>query len=148
MRLVLVLALYVLVAVLVAGPAFREPPRDDFPLSNYPMFSERKDPRVNIQQVVARDEAGQETILPPRFVANEEVMQAAATLRRAMHAGPDALAALCAQIADRVAGSSETALRSAGEVLIFSRRVHAVRYFEGDTRPEHEELLGRCEVRR
>lgn len=148
MRLSLALAAHLVVGLLVAGPAFRDPPRDDFPLSNYPMFSERKDPRVSIQQVVARTEAGTETVLPPEFVANEEVMQAAATLRRAMAAGSEALGALCLEIAARVAASSDADLREAREVLIFSRRVHAVRYFSGDRRPEHEELLSRCEVGR
>lgn len=148
MRLLLALVLHALVAILVVAPAFRDPPRDDFPLSNYPMFSERKDPRVTIQQVVARAPGGPEVVLPPRFVANEEVMQAAATIRRAMSAGPAALSQLCSEVSERVGRADDPELGLATQVEIYSRRFHAVKYFSGDTSPEHEETLARCQVAR
>lgn len=148
MRTLLVLSLYLITGFLVAGPAFRTPPRDDFPLSNYPMFSEKKDPRVTIQQVIARDGHSADVILPPQFVANEEVMQAAATLRRAWNGGPERLATLCGEIASRVGASHRGDLKAAKEVLIVSRSHHAVQYFGGDRLPESEETLVRCEVRR
>ncbi len=148
MRTLLVVLLHTVVAVLVVGPAFRSPPRDDFPLSNYPMFSEKKDPRVTIQQVVARGEGAAEIVLGPAFVANEEVMQAAATIRRAMGAGAAGLETLCTDIAARVSASRDSELAAVREVLILSRQFHAVKYFSGDTIPEHEESLVRCEVLR
>jgi hypothetical protein len=112
------------------------------------MFSEKKDPRVTIQQVVARGDGAAEVVLGPGFVANEEVMQAAATIRRAMSAGAAGLQALCADIAARVSASHDSELAAVREVQILSRQFHAVKYFSGDTTPEHEEPLVRCEVLR
>ena len=148
MRPALVFILYAAVAYLVAGPAFRSPPRDDFPFSNYPMFSERKDPGVTIQQVVALSEHGRRIVLPPTFVANEEVMQAAATIRRAMSAGPAGLQNLCTEIAARVKQSDQADLQGATEVLILSQRFHAVKYFSESRQPEREETLVQCGVSR
>ncbi|PRP90250.1 hypothetical protein ENSA5_66620 [Enhygromyxa salina] len=97
----LVSALFVAAAV---WPALREPPRDSFPLSNYPMFSTVRD-KPWLDVIVGFDAEGEEHEIRPNLVANIEVMQAAQTIRRAVRARRAKL--LCARVAERVAADGE-----------------------------------------
>lgn len=85
-------------------PALREPPQDSFPLSNYPMFSwVRKSAWLHV--VVGFDAAGEERPIPPRIVANVEVMQAAETIRLAIR--KRRAKQLCAWVSGRLAELDE-----------------------------------------
>lgn len=133
------------VVALVASPGFGDPDRDSYPLSTYPMFARARGmPWLSIAEGV--DGSGQPVRLAPGTVANDEVMQAAATVRHAVQAGPPALLALCGGIARRVA--DEPAYRAVREVRIVSARFDPLRYFtEGPTPEERSEHI-RCSVSR
>lgn len=78
---------------------------DGFPFSNYPMFTAPRD-FVRISTLLALQN-DQESLdkgepVPPRDVANDEVMLAAMTIARAVAAGPESVARLCAEVAIRV----------------------------------------------
>src|SRR5688572_22638828 len=82
-------------------PVFRVPPVDSYPLSTYPMFSQRRG-QPRLYRMLALDDKGAQLPLPPQMIANSEALQAAATIRRAVDGGTGALKALCSEVAARV----------------------------------------------
>lgn len=125
------------------SPALREPPRDSFPLSTYPMFSSVPK-RAWLDVIVGFDEAGNEHKIPPQLVANFEVMQAAQTIRLAVRQrrAPQ----LCAEVAARVAADPDFDHVTSLEVQ--RRKFDPLTYF---TTPPDERRLdlrrrARCEV--
>lgn len=130
----------------VAWPAFRDPARDGFPLSTYPMFSQR---RGRVHEVVsARAVAadGGAVLVPPALIANAETMQAIRTLSRALRAGDREANALCSAIAERLARAGET-WRRAVRVELITERVDAIDYLAGHARAEPLRVHARCPVR-
>ncbi|PRP94919.1 hypothetical protein [Enhygromyxa salina] len=118
------LLLCALVVAAVVAPALRDPPRDSFPLSTYPMFSTvRKQAWIHV--IVGFDAQDNERAIPPRLVANVEVMQAAETIRIAVRRRRPKL--LCEQVAARVADDPEFAQIVRLEVQ--SRRFDPRTYF-------------------
>jgi hypothetical protein len=130
---------------LVASPGFGDPEQDSYPLSTYPMFARaRGKPWLSIAEGV--DTSGRAVRLSPATVANDEVMQAAATVRHAVQAGPPALLELCSAIAARVA--DEPAYQAVREVRIVSARFDPLRYFTEGPTPEERSEHYRCSVSR
>jgi len=127
------------------SPVFKEPPRDSFPLSDYPMFSTVREAAF-LQVALGVDGEGMETRLPPRLVANNEVMQAAQTLRRAVYGNRSR--ALCREIAERVAASSAHA--GLERVRIESRLFDPARYFSepGGDEPTQRRRHAECRIKR
>ena len=138
------LAISVALILLVFTPLMRETPRDDFPLSNYPMFSKPRDYRdTKIRHVVAFDAHNNGRPVTPRLVGTEEVMQAVQTVNIAVRRGaaPD----LCESVAERVA---QAGAEWADVVRIEVRldRYDAIAYFEGDTRSRRGKTYAECPV--
>jgi hypothetical protein len=130
---------------LVAAPGLGDPDDDSYPLSTYPMFARARDkPWLSIAEGV--DDNGQAVRLSPAIVANDEVMQAAATVRRAVAAGPPALAALCHTIAVRV--GQDVSYRRVRQVRIVSARFAPVAYFVDGPVPEQRSEHFLCAVSR
>jgi hypothetical protein len=133
----------VLVVAATLSPALREPPRDSFPLSTYPMFSSVPK-RAWLDVIVGFDTAGTEHRIPPQLVANIEVMQAAETIRRAVRhrRAPQ----LCAEVAARVAADPD--FDHVVRLEVQRRKFDPLTYF---TSSPSERLLdlrrrARCEV--
>ncbi len=131
-------------AVLACWPAFREPPVDSFPLSNYPMFSKKRG-RLQLDQVIGVGSAGVRP-LPPRAVANEEVMQALVLIRRAVRGGPREAAALCRRVARNVAPLPE--FSDLRQIQVVTAQYEPLRYFAGSTQPESFRPHATCNVSR
>ncbi len=113
---------------LVVSPVLAREPKDSFPLSTYPMFSHgRKDATVTVDHAVALGPGGDERPVPPALVGSDEVLQARATIGRAVRRGGVETQALCAAIAGRVKGAS--ALSSAERIEIRTTKVDAVAWF-------------------
>ena len=133
------------VVALVASPGFQHPDDDSYPLSTYPMFARtRGKPWLDFVEGV--DERALAVRLPPRVVANDEVMQAAASVRRAVGQGPAGLAPFCTSIAARVAESRE--LTQVRKVRIVGARFDPLRYFVEGPAPEERSLHWQCDVPR
>jgi hypothetical protein len=129
---------------LVAAPGFGDPTDDSYPLSTYPMFARpRGKPLLSYVEGVTADEPVR---LPPEIVAHNEIMQAVATVKRAVQGGPEALERLCTRIAADVAREAEYA--RVLEVRIVSARFDPVRYFTEGPVPEERREHFRCAVRR
>lgn len=124
-------------ALVLVSPALAEKPKDSFPLSTFPMFSEgRKDGTVTVDHALALDEAGRETPIPPRIVGSDEVLQARATIGRAIKKGAKESKDLCAKIAARAATNDDFA--TARTIELRTTRVDAVAWFSAEegARPE------------
>lgn len=132
---------------MVCEPAFRDPNDDGFPASTYPMFSRERSAVARISHVVAVSEDGRRRALPPRIVANDEVMQAHATVRKTVRRGKRASAELCESVARRVA-SRGGALADVRRVEVRTDRYDAVAYFSGDREPLRSKVHARCRVPR
>jgi hypothetical protein len=128
---------------LVAAPGFGDPDADSYPFSTYPMFARPRDkPWLTIAEGV--DAQGRALRLPPSVVAHDEVMQAAATLRRAVQGGPVALERLCAHIAGEL--QRDAAHGSVRQVRIVGARFDPLRYFSEGPLPEAREVYFACPV--
>lgn len=132
-------------ALVVVSPALAKPPKDGFPLSTYPMFSTNKDPKTSVDQAVAVSGGSGVTVLGPGFVGTDEVLQARATISRAVRGGAPAAKALCEEIASRVA--RDDALDGATQVEIRNVTHDSVAYFAGgDRQPASVRVHARCSI--
>jgi hypothetical protein len=126
-------------------PALRDPPRDSFPLSTYPMFSTVRE-AAWIHVVVGFDGEGRERAIPPSMIANAEVMQAAQTI--AIAVGKWRARGLCAEVAERVARAPRYA--DVVRLEVQSRKLDPLTYFsdpDGDE-PARVRRRAACEVPR
>lgn len=120
---------------------------DSFPLSNYTMFARGRTTATLVADYMAAvDAGGERTSIPPELVANAEVLQAQATIRQTIRRGKAARAALCREVAARVAGEPDFA--SAVEVEMVGGRYDALEYLSGDKHQDREHVWVRCPVPR
>ncbi len=142
---------YAVSAALVAltlWPAFRDPPADSFPFSDYPMFSHgRPDALMTLSQAVGVGPDGRRTPLPPIVSAdNREVLQSMMIIENAVRGGPERARTFCDEVARRVAASDDPALRRVTRVEIATSRWDAVRYFAESPEPIERHVHATCEV--
>ena len=130
------------VLAVLASPAFRDPPRDSFPLSNYPMFSSgRPDPHFTLTHALGVDADGTRVPLSPRVAAGSfEVLQAMRTIGYAVQEGRGE--AFCVEVAGRVA---EAGLPFEAVELATSR-FDTLRYFDESPVPLERHVHHRCPV--
>jgi hypothetical protein len=135
----------VAVVLASAAPLLRDARHDSYPLSTYPMFARTlQRPQLTFADGLTR--SGEARRLPPQLVANDEPMQAMRTLKLTANAGPEALARLCATIAERVTRDPRYA--DVRRVRIGSARFDPLRYFEADAPAPDAQTLVECRVRR
>lgn len=124
-RLIPAIASIVLIGATLS-PVLRKPEDDGYPLSTYPMFAFRRPTKLTMDYAVGVTASGERRWLRPRFVGSSEVLQARATIERAMHGGAKAQAALCDQIAKRVAADDDFA--DVAEIRLLTGSHDAVEY--------------------
>lgn len=130
--------------LMVLSPLCRPPGADSFPWSSYPMFGHGlASARTTVHHMIAFDAAGGRRVVPPALVANDEVLQAEATLHRAARGGKQTSLELCRQVAARLA--DDPAWTDIVRVELRSERYDAIAYFEGATDPIRPgRLRARC----
>jgi len=129
----------VIAAVLVVAPVFRQPPRDSFPLSTYPMFTADRGPVAAVNTVLAVDGSGGTHTLSPEIIGgSDEVILAAATVTRAIRDG--SADDLCGAAAARADGDEWVLLR------VVTHRYDTVEYLAGDREPVDEIVHAECEA--
>ena len=115
-------------ALVIVSPALAAAPKDSFPLSSFPMFSQgRKDATVSVEHAVAIDGDGRETPIPPRIVGSDEVLQAKATIARAIKTGDRAAHDLCVSIGRRLV--KEASFQGTRSIELRTTKLDAVAYF-------------------
>ena len=117
------------------APAFAAPHEDDYPFSTYPMFaSKRKAPRL--AKAEAKQEDGTWINVQPELLGSGEVMQAAATVKRAARSKKRATH-LCRSIV-RAGGDDFR------EVRIVRVRYDPIEYFVDGPKPISRKTIARC----
>jgi hypothetical protein len=106
-----------LVVAAMVSPALARPPRDDFPLSTYPMFAVDRGPVSSIATAVGWTADGDRVRLSPRLLAGaDEPILAVRTARVAISDG--AADDWCAEVATRVAAAGSRAEVERIEVVV------------------------------
>jgi len=131
----------------VVSPYLESEPKDSFPLSTYPMFSFQKDRKATLEHVVGLTPDGRELFIPPRLIANDEVLQARATIHRTVRRGRLATRKLCAEVAERLRGESGE-LGTVTTVEVRRATYDSVEYFTKHAPPTHSKVFARCPVTR
>lgn len=131
--------------VAMLGPPLRDPPRDSYPLSTYPMFSTDRGRLSSIATAVGTTIRGEEVRLSPELIGGgDEPMLAVQTAADAVRAGPAGSLELCEQVARRVAGSD---LTEVVEIVVRTEVRDNVAWFaDGERRPVEIVEAARCEV--
>jgi hypothetical protein len=140
---------YAITAIAVAAvlyPLSYERNRDSFPLSSYPMFARRQPTPTLVQYFLIAHAEGFRMSISPELVGSDEVLQAQATIRKAVRGGRRAVVALCDQVAARVA--REAAFEPARSVRLIKGRYNAVDYLSGAEDAGSETVLLGCRIPR
>jgi hypothetical protein len=125
----------------VVSPAISKRPRDDYPLSTYPMFAEDRGRTATVEQAIGVLRSGERLILPPRYLGTDEVLQAKTKLEGALASGRSD--ALCSEIAGRVLSDRSDVI----EVIIRTITVDTIAYFQNaDAATKSERVYARCPV--
>jgi len=126
------------------SPLLRPPDQDDFPLSTYPMFAWKRPTQLTMSYALAVTPAGTRAIAP-RLVGSAEVLQARATIERAVRQGRGELTTLCQRIAANVRGAPGH--DDVTQIRIVTGTHDAIDFLVRGVRgPEHERTS--CWVRR
>ena len=144
------LAVSAVLLSLVISPALRDPPRDSFPLSDYPMFSRgRPDPGIRLTHALGVTPEGDRVPLSPLVASgNREVLQAMMSIHQGTHrSGARGRADFCDEIAGRVAEAGDE-LSEITHVELATSEFDAVAYFDVGPEPVHRRVHHRCEVPR
>jgi hypothetical protein len=115
---------------------------DDFPLSNYPMFSHAREPVARIHHVVGYSSEGRHRPVPPEALGTDEIMQAYQTAKLMIGRGPDAARALCERTAAYVAAEDSLADLERLEVRI--DWFDTIAYWKGDRTPKKTHVAATC----
>jgi hypothetical protein len=134
----------VLIAAVVS-PLTRDPHRDGFPLSTYPMFATPRDTRMSISFAYGETSNGARRAIDAAALGTREVLQAAATIARAVGRGNADAMALCRQIA--AATAEDVEMSDVIGIAIVTGDEDAVGYLANGTLGP-ERLRARCAVER
>ncbi|HSD87224.1 MAG TPA: hypothetical protein VLB44_06905 [Kofleriaceae bacterium] len=124
-------------------PLARDPYDDSFPLSTYPMFATKRPAIQTFRYALGETRDGKRRTLSPSMIGSGEILQALKIVEHAVGKGRGELAALCQQIAARVAADGD--FNDVVAIRIVSGTHDAVEYLARDhVGPETE--LSRCPV--
>lgn len=125
---------------------WRDKPKDNFPLSYYPMFSTKRDPVETFYYVVGLDAEGKRYAIPERWIGEGGENQTRRQLRKIINAGR--ASELAAQIAERVAKAKGKRWRKVVSISVCKGRYSLDDYFHGKKDPISETSAGSAEVER
>jgi hypothetical protein len=117
-------------------PATTSPPRDSFPLSNYPMFAADRPTEARFATVVATDPDGRTDRLSPRTIGGtDQVIQAAATVAQAVRNGE------AEQLCREILGRLDDPVR----VEVVTETYDTIEWFDGNETPISRTVHATCE---
>lgn len=125
---------------------WRATPQDSFPLSYYPMFSQKREPTESFFYVVGRDGEGTRSCIPRRFIGTGGHNQVRKNLRRIITEGraPE----LAKTIAKRLAKEETEPWSRIVSVSVVSGQYAMNDFFHGQKEPVSETTLGSSKVKR
>ena len=138
----------IVILIVVAMPVlenWRDRPRDDFPLSYYPMFAVDRPDQQRVTFLVGLDSRGGHRRLSYRYVGQGGMNQVRQQMSKLVNRGE--AAKLCETAAARVARAGG-GLRDVRSVQVITGTFRMSDYFAGRTAPASESLRASCAVRR
>jgi hypothetical protein len=141
-----VLSAVILVAVL--SPVienWRRDPNDSFPLSYYPMFTDRREEVPRFNHVIGRDGQGNRITIPYSYIGSGGMNQVRRQINRSVSRG-DA-PRLCQAVASRLARTSRAPYADVRSLEVVTGSYRLATYFGGgDKTPVDERVRAICQV--
>jgi hypothetical protein len=128
----------------VASPVWqnwRDVPRDSFPLSYYPMFSQDRGQTVDVIHIVGFDSERTRHVIPITFAGDGGFNQVRKQINRTYAQGR--LQSMCEQVGRRLTASEADPYADIVEVLIVRGTFKISDYFAGKKHAVREEVLAR-----
>jgi hypothetical protein len=125
---------------------WRNDPNDNFPLSYYPMFSNRRDAIENFWYVLGRDAQGKRYLIPYKLIGDGGGNQVRRQLRKIMNEGraPE----LAQSVAKRLARRDKAPWSEIVTVEVCRGKYVVDDFFRGKKEPVSETIAGSCPVER
>jgi hypothetical protein len=121
-------------------------PKDDFPLSYFPMFSEARGETYKVTHLVGLDAEANRTMIRHNFAGTGGLNQVRRQIRKTAREGGSA--GLCQSVAARVAKSKQSALAAVSQIQVVTGEYRLNEYFAGNRNPVAEVVHATCEVER
>jgi hypothetical protein len=141
-------AFSIVMLVVVASPVvenWKAQPRDDFPLSYFPMFSEDRADAQRVTYVVGSDGRGNQYLIPYQYAGRGGMNQVRRQINKLVDQG--AAPRLCQTVAGRLAGAGG-GLPEIQTIEVITGTYRLSEYFTGRQAPIAESVHARCSVRR
>lgn len=142
-----------LLSVVMLGAVFwpiqqnwKEEPQDSFPLSYYPMFSQKREAIEKVFYVVGYDAQGGRYYVPRRWIGPGGQNQVRKQMRRMIQ--EDRAPELAQSVAKRLAGQEEEPWSRIKSVSVVAGQFVMNDFFHGKKEPVSEEALGTRKVKR
>jgi hypothetical protein len=123
---------------------WREDPRDDFPLSYYPMFSFEKSDRQRVTYLVAHDSRGSRLLIPYQYAGQGGMNQVRRQMNKLVDRGQ--ASRLCRNVAARVARSGDLP-KDLVSIQVVTGTFLMTEFFSGNRTPRSESVRAHCPVR-
>jgi len=121
-------------------------PKDNFPLSYFPMFSEVRGETYKVTHIVGLDAQANRHLVRRTFAGTGGFNQVRRQVRKTVRDGGSAN--LCQSVAARVAKSKQTALADLNQIRIVTGEYKLNEFFAGDRKPVREVIHATCGVER
>lgn len=125
---------------------WRERPADSFPLSYYPMFSEKRDEATRVTYIAGIDADGNRSTIPYTYAGKGGLNQVRRQIGKTLNRGE--ADKLCEQVAAKVAKRKRGKFAGVSDVEIITGRYNLNNYFSGQKTPVSEKIQARCAVMR
>ncbi len=122
-------------------------PKDNFPLSYYPMFSHKRDSTYSVNYFVGYDAQDNRILVPYKFAGSGGFNQVRRQINRKCKEGE--AKALTKKVAKRLAKSEEVPYNTLVRVELVKGTYHLDNYFiKGDKNPIKEKVLSKRKITR
>jgi hypothetical protein len=125
---------------------WREKPTDSFPLSYYPMFSQKRAENYVVHYIVGLDAKGIKHPVPHKFAGSGGFNQTRRQINKVVR--EKRADELCQSIAVRLAADKSSTYDEIVTVQIVTGSYHFDDYFAGNTAPISERVRGKAQVKR
>jgi len=125
---------------------WRPHPRDNFPFSYYPMFSEKRGEIYAVSYMVGLDGQGNRTLISYRFAGSGGFNQTRRQINKLIR--EDEADMLCQAVAEKVAREDAPPYSAIVTVRIVTGRFKFADYFGGNKAPLKERAHASCQVER
>jgi hypothetical protein len=123
---------------------WREKPKDNFPLSYYPMFSAKRGKKETINYIIGYDAQGARHIVSYTYAGTGGMNQVRRQINTLVKRGE--AERLCRDVAARLAAEREGPLAGVVTVQVISGTYRLSDYFSGNKQPVAEEILASAPV--